>query len=315
MASWADIVKKNLTDHGSKDGIVSVSSSSPSSSSLVSKGDHAKSFFHIDGGVNLTHRNLNNRIDKIVQDAIAYNCRRFIVISHSVPDCKKVISLTRSLNKNSNNRFKVYCTLGVQPHDAERTLKDSNWVTELEKLIIDNKDIVVAVGKCGLDYERTMLAPLEAQKEVFAKQLELAKKHNLPLFLHERNAQDDFLDMLDSSDKNHKGVIHCFTGNEESAGRYVQHNLFFGITGRICDDAQNEDLVKSVINVIPEDKLIISTDAPYMTPKDLKKRPYYNGPQFIPHICARIAYVKGMRRNELSTIVMQNMKNLFPNFT
>ena len=271
--------------------------------------------FHVDAGVNFSHRNLNNKITHCIQDAVAYNCRRYILISSSVTDSKRVISIVRDYNKISTGNYKLYCTVGVQPHDAKRTLENPEWIKDLDDLISQNLDIVLAVGKCGLDYER-MFAPKEMQITVFEEQLKLSFKYNLPLFLHERGARDDFLTILDKTDTDSnlimlRGVVHCFTGNDTTAQMYLDRGLYFNITGRICDESQNQELLHSLKTVIPLDKIMIATDAPYLTPKDLKKRPFYNGPQFIPHISGKVAHIKGIKRDELVTKVLKNVKTLF----
>ena len=309
MSSYAEILRQGLNEKSFTNKLPTKKKNDDGEK----KEDDKLSLFHIDAGINLSHRNLTTKIQKIMQEAIAYNVRRFVIISHSVTDAHKVILLTRDLNKISNGRYKVFCTVGVQPHDAERTLENKNWVDELDTIISDNSDIVVAVGKCGLDYDR-MFAPKDVQIEVFQGQLDLAHKHSLPLFLHERFAKDDFLKVLDETmDKERpwKGIIHCFTGNEEVAKTYIERGFYLSITGRICDDYQNKDLVKAIKNEIPTDRLLIATDAPYMTPKDLKRRPFYNGSQFIPHITAKVANIKGMKRDELAAQIQTNMKTLF----
>jgi len=273
---------------------------------------------YVDGGINLTHRSICHKIPKLIQDALTVKCRTYVAIAGSVNDSKKALALVREFNRTMNTKnAKMYCTVGVQPHDAERALTNSDWTKELEDLIVNNKDVVVAIGKCGLDYDR-MFSPKEAQREVFQKQIELAKRHGLPLFLHERDAQNDFLQCLDGIDgteekkmESERGMIHCFTGNNEDAEKYLTRGFYLGITGRICDDAQNAELTEALRQVVPADKIVIETDAPYMTPKDLKRRPYYNGPQFIPHISARVASIKGIRRDDFCRQVLSNFRRLY----
>src|SRR6478609_2751943 len=101
--------------------------------------------YHVDAGVNLSHKNLNNKIGRIMRDAVVNNCRRCIVISTSVSDAGRVVSIVKEHNKVSGGEYKLYCTIGVHPHEAERTLKNENWVDDLNKLIEANSDIVLAV--------------------------------------------------------------------------------------------------------------------------------------------------------------------------
>lgn len=321
MLSYAEILKKAIEispsspASPSRDAESKVSNDKFALASQKMKGNVAavnlQPVFHVDAGVNFSHRNLNNKISRCIQEAVAYNCKRYILISSSVTDSKRVLSIVRDYNKIANNKYKLYCTIGVQPHDAKRTLENPDWYKELDEMISHNLDVVLAVGKCGLDYER-MFAPKEIQKMVFEEHLKLASKHDLPLFLHERGARKDFLEILDEvPSRSLRGVVHCFTGDEETAQMYLDRGLYLNITGRLCDESQNQELMVALKTTIPVDKIMIATDAPYLTPKDLKKRPFYNGSQYIPHISGRVAQIKGMKRDELAARVLQNVKTLF----
>lgn len=270
--------------------------------------NHSK-IYHVDTGVNLSHKNYSGKITRVLRDAVSYNCRRCIVISTSVIDSERVTKLVREHNQVANGEYKLFCTIGVHPHEAERALKNPSWIAELEKMIEQNRDVVVAVGECGLDYDR-MFSDKSSQLQVFRAQIELAKKMNLPLYLHERKAKDDFVKMLTEYD-NLRGVVHCFTSDSQTAKTYLDMGFYLGITGWICDDSKNEQLLDALNNVIPIDKILMETDAPYLTPKDLERKPFHNGPQFIPHISSRVAHVKNIRRDELSLQVLRNVKTLF----
>lgn len=314
--SYADILRKGISFIAETPSPSPSPSPKPTSSNSKNSAVESNSHYYIDGGINLSHKNLSTKIQKVIQDAVAYNCRRYIIISRSVADSRKVISLVKEVNRISNNRYKLLCTVGVQPHDAERTLQNEKdtWVEELDNLISENRDIVVAVGKCGLDYDR-MFASKETQIEVFKQQLLLSKKYDLPLYLHERSSQNEFLDIIENTlelqgGEQMKGYIHCFTGNENAAKLYLDKGFYIGITGRICDDSQNESLI-AALKMIPLNRIIVSTDAPYMTPKDLKRRPYNNGSQFIPHISARIANIKKVKKDVLITTVVLNVRKLY----
>lgn len=132
----------------------------------------------------------------------------------------------------------LYSTAGVHPHNA----KDYDEYThkELRKLA-KNKE-VVAIGECGLDFDR-MFSPREKQEYCFEQQLELAREFNMPLFLHERSAHKEFVEIMKKhEDLKSQSVVHCFTGNEEEVKEYVEMGFYIGITGWICDERRGKDL-------------------------------------------------------------------------
>ena len=127
---------------------------------------------------------------------------------------------------------------------------------------------MVAVGECGLDYFRN-LSPPDAQRQAFIAQLEIATRVGKPVFLHQRDAHDDFVAILrDFAGTLLGGVAHCFTGGEAELEAYLALGLYIGITGWACDERRGHELRRSVPR-IPLDKLLIETDAPYLLPRDL----------------------------------------------
>lgn len=270
-----------------------------------------KHIFHVDAGINLSHRNFHTKIPKVVRDAVQNNCRRFIVISSSPADAERVVEIVREHNRNSGGEYKLYCTVGVHPHEAERTLQNERWLSELDRLISVNRDIVLAVGECGLDYDR-MFSPKEQQIDVFRQQIDLARRHSLPLYMHERMARDDFIAILkEENARELGGLVHCFTGDGNTAKMYLEEGFFLGITGWVCDDVRNSDLISALKTSIPIDRLLIETDAPYLMPKDLPRKPYYHGSHHIPHISTKVANLLSVRRDELTSQIQRNAKKVF----
>ena len=140
----------------------------------------------------------------------------------------------------------LFSTSGVHPHDAKTC--NGHTMFELEK--ISKNDCVVAIGECGLDYNRNY-SPQPVQRKWFEKQIELAEELNMPLFLHDRESYDDFAKIM----KKHKqiasnSVVHCFTGTKYEAEDYLDLGCYIGITGWICDERRNDDLLKAIKIVI-----------------------------------------------------------------
>ena len=167
---------------------------------------------------------------------------------------------------------------------------------------------VVAIGEIGLDYyykpkTKTRLQQFkDLQKEVFIKQLDLAKELELPVIIHCRMAFGDLYEIL--KNKKIRGVIHCFTGSWEEAQKFINLGFYIGING-IIDKLDLTEVIKN----IPLDKILVETDCPYLTPKaEGDKR---NEPIFVKHVIQKIADLKGISFDEVASVTTQNAKNLF----
>ena len=171
-------------------------------------------------------------------------------------------------------------------------------------------DKLVAVGECGLDYDR-MFSTKENQIRCLEKQIVLAEKLNKPLFLHERSATDDFIKRF----KNHldickKSVVHCFTGNKATLDRYLSMGFSIGITGWICDDRRAKEL-RDAVHIIPLDRILVETDAPYLTPKNIPGLNRRNVPQNIKYVVRDLAKYMKVEENVLIENARKNTKRIF----
>lgn len=171
----------------------------------------------------------------------------------------------RQINTFINNH-QAYGTVGIHPHNADST-KDKDYL-EIENIAKTNNKIV-AIGECGLDFDR-MFSTKQNQIKCFERQIEIAEKLNMPLFLHERSAVEDFIKVLEKHKEIcKKSVVHCFTGNVETVKIYLSMGFNIGITGWICDERRSKDLRKAV-RYIPLDKIMIETDSPFLIPKNIQ---------------------------------------------
>ena len=197
-------------------------------------------------------------------------------------------------------------TAGVHPHAASSCKEDT-----IERLrALQARPGAVAVGECGLDYDR-MYSPMETQKYWFERQIELAEECKKPLFLHEREAFRDFAEILER----HPGaasraVVHCFTGSRRAALRYLELGCYIGITGWICDKRRNEDLLDAM-EVIPPERLMAETDAPYLLPRGIRGLKNPNRPENIRYVVARMAEAVGLPEEEMRRIVLKNAETFF----
>ena len=203
---------------------------------------------------------------------------------------------------------KTWCTCGIHPHNADRWNDD--YRSKLEALIRCNRQSIVALGEAGLDYDR-MFSDRENQKKCFSDILEMAGDLDLPLFLHERAAEQDFIRLLKNRrELCRRSVVHCFTGTRETAYRYLQLGCYIGITGWICDDRRNRDVVEAV-RVIPLERLMIETDAPYLTPLNIRGLSRRNVPSNIVYVAERIAEIKGVDVETVKKTALETTRTFF----
>lgn len=266
---------------------------------------------YTDFGVNLTHKTFSRHVDRLLDDSLRFNVEHLVCIGSSVVDSVRTAALIR---KHAAHPVKLSMTAGVHPHSATRCLKDPEWKSKLVKIINENKDIVVAIGECGLDYDR-MFSTAEDQKAVFKAQLELASELGLPVYLHEREAYEDFYDILEEHVDTHgsiRGIVHCFTGAWDKIQDYMGLGLYLGITGYLCDRQRNETLYYNFSHGhIPLDRILIETDAPYLIPKDLERRPQHNGPRYLPHIAKWVAWFYKLKPREFAIQMQKNEAAFF----
>jgi len=174
----------------------------------------------------------------------------------------------------------------VHPHHA-KDLHGSDQAA-LRELLAQPE--VLAVGECGLDYFRNF-STHEDQERALRLQLELAVEIGKPVFLHERDAHDAFVNIVgEYVPRIVGGVAHCFTGTVAQVQRYVELGLYVGVTGWICDERRGQSL-REAVRHIPLERLLIETDAPYLIPRDLKPKPtsHRNEPQYLPAVLKRLA--------------------------
>jgi TatD DNase family protein len=232
----------------------------------------------VDIGVNLTHRSFADDRDRVVDRAVAAGVTTMIVTGTSEASSRAAQALA------AERPGVLRSTVGVHPHDASRC--DAGTIERLRALA--RLPGVVAIGECGLDFNRDF-SPRPIQEQWFEAQLVLAAELALPVFLHERDAHARFVAIL----RAHRpslvdAVVHCFTGTAAELDAYLELGACIGITGWICDERRGLALRK-LTAAIPLDRLMIETDAPFLAPRDLRPKVSRNEPAYLPHILAAIA--------------------------
>lgn len=254
----------------------------------------------IDIGINLTNKAYKKDLDQVIDSAKEVGVNQMIITGTSEENSLAALELA--------NEHGLYATAGIHPHDAKAATEQS--YTTLESLYQEQR--VVAVGETGLDFNRDF-SPRPVQEKVFQRQLELAVKTQLPLFMHQRDAHERFLPILkDIRDEFNSAVVHCFTGTRNELFDYLDMDLYIGITGWVCDERRGKPL-KDLVHNIPLNRLMIETDGPYLLPRDLKPKPKSNRnePKFLPHIAATLADCYNISIDELSRQVTENTKCFF----
>jgi len=237
----------------------------------------------IDIGINLGHDSYDRDRDAVIARARAAGVLQMVVTGATLAGSVRAVALARE------HPGRLFATAGVHPHHASDL--DAATLSALAELARIPE--VVAVGECGLDYFRNF-SPRAAQQQAFHRQLELAAQLGKPVFLHQRDAHDDFLAILREHAGSWRGVAHCFTGSQEQLHAYLQLGLAIGITGWICDERRGAHLA-ALMPQVPPDRLLLETDGPYLLPRDLTPKPASrrNEPAYLPHVAAAVARARG----------------------
>lgn len=244
----------------------------------------------IDIGVNLTHESFDRDLDAVLERARAAGVVQMVVTGASREHSPLALELAR------RHPGFLYATAGVHPHHAVEYTDEC----DAEIRALQAHPEVVAVGECGLDYNRDF-SPRPAQRKAFERQLQIASDvrasdgERKPLFLHQRDAHDDFIAMMKNFDgRIGAAVVHCFTAERRELFDYLDRDWYIGITGWLCDERRGEHL-RELVKHIPANRLMIETDSPYLLPRTLKPMPKdrRNEPAFLSHIVEELARDRG----------------------
>jgi TatD DNase family protein len=253
----------------------------------------------IDIGANLTHPAFHADLDAVLANARAAGVGQLVVTGTSVQESTGALALAKTHED-------VFCTAGVHPHNAREC--DATTIPALRVLAQQPK--VVAIGECGLDFNRNY-SPHPDQEKWFEVQIELAVELKKPLFLHSRDAAEPFASVLKKY-KLPNAVAHCFTGEKAELHSYLDLGLYIGITGWICDERRGAHLLE-LVKDIPADKLMLETDSPYLTPRTMRPQPKArrNEPAFLPHVLKTVAQALGKPPEQVAEETTRNARTFF----
>ena len=256
----------------------------------------------IDIGVNLTNTRFEKDRSEVLARAKETNINAMLVTGTNVEESKQAIALCQHYPDY------LYSTVGIHPHDADNAA--TNFTAQLADLA--KNSCVKAIGECGLDFNRNFSSEAN-QKAVFTQQVLLAEQLQLPLFLHQRDAFEPWFEIL----KPHLATVpamvsHCFTGNQSELEQCLAADMYIGITGWLCDERRGQSL-RDIVSLIPLDRLMIETDAPYLTPRNIRPKPKSsrNEPSYLPYIVTVLAELLGYSEQEIIKQTSLNSVKVF----
>lgn len=256
----------------------------------------------IDIGCNLTHDTFDHDRQAVIERARQAGIVQMVITGASEEGSTAALQLAREYPGE------LFATAGVHPHHA------IDYTDQTDRLLRDLTEAneVVAVGETGLDYFRDF-SPRDVQRKVFKRQLQIGVDSGKPLFLHMRDAHEDFYSILhEYRDQLSQVVVHCFTGTREELHQYIELDCHIGITGWICDERRGTHM-KEFLEEIPINRLMLETDAPYLKPRNLRPRvkSHRNEPCWLPWIAGTVAAVRDDHPNFIAEQTTRNARAFF----
>jgi TatD DNase family protein len=252
-----------------------------------------------DSHCHLDDHGFNKDLDDVIHRARNADVKALMVVGIDLPTSQKAVSIAHQYDG-------VITSVGVHPHDAKGC--SEKILSDLKMLSSDPK--VRAWGETGLDYNR-MFSPQKDQEHWFIRQLEMAGELQLPMIFHERDSGGRFLELLEANwDSGRKGVVHCFSGNPSDLKAYLDMGLSIGITGILTIKSRGEAL-RQMVQGIPADRLLVETDAPYLTPTPERNKFRRNEPAFVRTILFKLASVRRQDPEILAQTIWNNTCRMF----
>ena len=257
-----------------------------------------------DSHCHLDDDRFNEDREILIEEIKKADITKFVSAGYSIEGSKKGIELSKKYEY-------IYTTCGISPNDIpqneEELWKDIESIKDLVKENIENKKIV-AIGEIGLDYYwEKDLQRRELQRQAFIKQIEMANALDLPIVIHTREAVMDTLEILKEHTVNKKGVFHCCPLNRELVKEALKLGFYISFAGPVT--FKNSKNANEIIEMVPDDKMLIETDSPYLAPEPV--RGTRNDPRNVKYIAQKIAEVKGKTLEEVAKMTYENAKKIF----
>lgn len=244
----------------------------------------------------------DNDREEIIKETLSSGVSNFTVVGYNIESSKKAIEIAKQY-KN------IYAIVGISPNDLEQInneIEINIAIESIEKLYVENKENIVAIGEIGLDYYWNK-DNKEVQKKMFIEQIKLANKHNLPIVIHTREAVIDTLEILKNNMVKKKGIFHCCPLNRELVKEAIKLDFYVSLSGVITfKNAKNAD---EIVKMIPSDKLLIETDSPYLAPEPV--RGTRNNSINVKYVAEKIATITGKKVEDIAEETAKNTKRIF----
>ena len=245
----------------------------------------------------------DNDRKEIIEQTLKNGVSNFIVAGYNIESSKKALNIVKEYKE-------LYSIVGISPNDIEDIKEDKDIDTnilEIEKLIkADDNGKIVAVGEIGLDYYWNK-ENKELQKIIFKKQIELANKYNLPIVIHTRDAINDTLEIIKNNEVKNRGIFHCCPLNRELVKEALKLGYYISLSGVVT--FKNAKNANEIIEMIPENRILIETDSPYLAPEPV--RGTRNNCMNVKYVAEKIGKIKNKTLEEIADITNKNTKTIF----
>ncbi len=251
----------------------------------------------IDTHCHLTFEQFGGDVKQVIQRSIAAGITGWITVGTDLADSQKAVELAARFEN-------MFAAVAIHPHEAKSA--DQAAIAQLRELARNQK--VVAIGETGLDFHYNFSTP-QQQQECLIRHLESANELNLPVIIHCREAFDDTVEILESSGEGIKNIVfHCFSGSVEQAKIVLEKGWYISLTGVVT--FKNANKTREAAKLVPIDRLMIETDAPYMSPEPMRKQKV-NEPALLVHTAKVVAELKGMEFTKFAEAVTATTKQFF----
>ncbi len=252
-----------------------------------------------DSHCHLDDKSFNHDLNEVIARAHEAGIKAVMIAGINLKTSQRAIRI-------ANDHPRIYAAVGVHPHDVKNC--DDATIETLKKLTREPR--VKAWGEIGLDFNR-MYSPREMQEKWFVRQLQIADKLALPIIFHERDSQGRFIELLQfHSNTQRKAVVHCFSGNERELDAYLEMGFYIGVTG-ILTIKERGRCLRQMVPKIPANRILIETDAPYLTPAPHKNKTRRNEPAFVRSVLMTLAEVRNEDPHSLAAVLWENTCRLF----
>lgn len=252
-----------------------------------------------DSHCHLDDRAFKKDVSGVIKQAVESGVMAMMAVGISKRSSEEVVSLSEKADP-------VYASIGIHPHVAKNCSESKlEFLSDLAK-----NPKVKAWGEIGLDFNR-MFSAREDQELCLVRQLEISENLNLPVIFHERDSHGRFFELLKAHFKpGRQGVVHCFSGNEDEMKKYLDMELHIGITGILTIKGRGKDL-RRLAQLLPAERILIETDAPYLTPAPEKNRIKRNEPAFVKSVLLKLAEIRGEDPESLAEQIWENTCRLY----